>query len=77
MGRQAVPARYRRTSGAHLHTHLTTLVICQFGRKIRVLLSPTFPGNDGSFDISRDVGMYVGFGVEEPLQSDAVHHGGE
>jgi hypothetical protein len=34
MGRQAVAARYRRTSGAYLHTHQTTLVICQFGRKI-------------------------------------------
>jgi hypothetical protein len=26
MGRQVVAARYRRRSGAHLHTHLTTLV---------------------------------------------------
>lgn len=34
MGRQAVTARYRRRSGAHLPTHLTTLVICWFGRKI-------------------------------------------
>lgn len=35
------------------------------------------PANEGSFDISRDAGAYVGFGVEEPLQADAVHHGGE
>lgn len=60
MGRQAIAARYRHRSGAHLRTHLKTLVICQFGRQISGPAITDLPGSDGSFDISRDVGAYVG-----------------
>jgi hypothetical protein len=76
MGRDAVAARYLRRSGTFACPS-DTLVIAGLGEKSWVLLSPTSPGSDGSFDISRDIGMYVGCVVKEPLKTDAVHHGGE
>jgi hypothetical protein len=56
MGRQAVAERYRRTSGAHLHTHLTTLVICQIGRKISGPAVTDLRCRLAVVDASRDVG---------------------